>query len=58
MTHDEIMTALKVELNDKRMNGKTNFQKGLFRWIEDKSFEHYRGKKLETVDMGYGTELA
>jgi len=44
---------LKVELNDKRMNGKTNFQKGLFRWIEDKSLSTIEGKKLEmlTWDM-------
>jgi hypothetical protein len=58
MTHDEIMLALKVELNDRLITGKTNYQPGLLKWIENKSFEKYRGKTLEPVDMGYGTELA
>jgi hypothetical protein len=57
MNHDEIMTALKVELNDKQMTGRTHYQPGLLKWINDKSFEQYRGRKLEPVDMGYGTEM-
>jgi hypothetical protein len=57
MPHDEIMTALKVELNDKRMTGNTHYQKGLFNWIKDKSFEQYRGRSVEPVELGYGTEL-
>ena len=56
MTHDEIMLALKVELNDRQMTG-NYFQKVLFNWIKDKFFEQYKGKSLEPVDMGYGTEM-
>jgi hypothetical protein len=51
------MTALKVELNDKQMTGRTHYQPGLLKWINDKSFEQYRGRKLEPVDTGYGTEM-
>jgi hypothetical protein len=57
MTHEEIMTALKVELNDKQMTGRTRFQPGLLRWIEDKTFEQFRGRTLEPVEIGYGQEL-
>ena len=57
MTHDEIMTALKVELNDKQITGKAHYQQGLFNWIMDKSFEQYKGRSVEPVELGYGTEL-
>ena len=57
MAHDEIITALRVGLNDKRMTGSTHFQSGLLKWIENRTFEQYRGKSLEPVEMGYGTEL-
>jgi hypothetical protein len=57
MTHEEILTALQVELNDKRMTGKEQFRPGLLRWINERRFEHYRGRTLEPVEMGYGTEL-
>jgi hypothetical protein len=57
MKHDEIMTALKVELNDRRITGNILYQQGLLKWINDKSFEQYRGRKLEPVDTGYGTEM-
>jgi hypothetical protein len=57
MTHDEILLALKVELNNKRMNGSIFYQEGLLNWIENKTFEQYKGKTLEPIEMGYGTEL-
>jgi hypothetical protein len=57
MNHDEIMTALKVELNDRQMTGWTYYQPGLLKWINNRSFEQYRGRTLEPVDMGYGTEV-
>ena len=57
MTHDDIMTALAVELNDKEISGKTHYQPGLLRWIEDKVFEQYKGQVLEPLEMGYGTGL-
>jgi hypothetical protein len=57
MTHDEILTALKIELNEKQLTGKTYFQKGLYRWINDKSFEQYRGRTLVPVKLGYGQTL-
>ena len=37
--------------------GRTHYHQGLLKWINDKSFEQYRGEKLEPVDTGYGTEL-
>jgi hypothetical protein len=58
MTHEEIMTALRVELNDKEISGKMHFQPGLLRWIEDKVFEQYKGRILEPFKLGYGTELS
>jgi len=57
MTHDEIMTALKVELNDRQMTGKTHYQKGLFKWIDDRTFELYRGRTIEPIELGYGQTL-
>jgi hypothetical protein len=57
MTHDEIMTALKVELNNKRMTGNTHYQKGLLKWIDEKIFEQYKGMSVKPVEQGYGTEL-
>jgi hypothetical protein len=57
MTHDEIMTALQVELNDRQMTGKTHFQKGLLRWINDRIFELHRGKIIEPIELGYGLNL-
>jgi hypothetical protein len=57
MTHDEIITALHVELNVKRMSGISHFQPGLLKWIENKTFEQYRGRSVEPVEMAYGTEL-
>lgn len=58
MTHDEIMTALKVELNDKQLTGKMHYLKGLHRWINEKTFEQYKGRILETSGLGYGQTLA
>jgi hypothetical protein len=57
MTHNEIMLALNVEINDRLITGRTHFQPGLLKWIENKSFEQYRGRAVEPVDMGYGTEM-
>jgi hypothetical protein len=57
MTHDEIMTALKVELNDKQMTGKTHYQQGVFKWVKDKTFEQYKERTLEPDQRGYGTEM-
>jgi hypothetical protein len=57
MTHDEIMTALKIELNEKQLTGKIYFQIGLYRWIKDKLFEQYRGKKFEPAKLGYGQTM-
>src|SRR5665648_197072 len=57
MTHDEIMTALKVEIDDKQTTGKTHYQPGLLRWIEDELWEAYKGKTLEPVKVGYGQEI-
>lgn len=54
MTHDEILTALKVELNDRQMTGNTHYQQGLFRWIEDRSFEQYKGRIVEPAKVSYG----
>jgi hypothetical protein len=54
MSHDEIITSLKVELRDKQMTGRTSFQLGLLRWIEDRKFELYRGRSLESAKVGYG----
>jgi hypothetical protein len=57
MTHEEILNALEVESTDKQKRSSTYFRKGLLSWIKDKSFERYKGKSIEPVDMGYGTEL-
>jgi hypothetical protein len=57
MTHKEVMTALEVESTDKQKQYRTYFRKGLLSWIRDKSFEDYRGKTLEPIDLGYGNEL-
>lgn len=57
MTHDEIKTALIVELNEKKNTGKMMFLQNIYNWIKDRSFEQYKGKCLEPVYMGYGTEL-
>jgi hypothetical protein len=54
MSHDEIMTALKVELHDKHMTGRSNYRPGLLRWIEDKTFELYRGRSPESAKVRYG----
>lgn len=58
LTHEEIMTALKVELNDRQMTGNTHYQQGLLRWIEDKVFEQYKGRVLEPFKLVYGTEIS
>lgn len=57
MSFDEMMTALKVELNDKKRNGKTQFQPGLYRWLSEKMFEQYKGRVLEPEKPAYGTQL-
>ena len=57
MSHDEIITALKVELKEKGMTGKTHYQQGLYRWIEDKTFELYRGRTIEPAVPGYGQSM-
>jgi hypothetical protein len=57
MTHDEIMKALKVELYEKHRTGKTHFQKGLLKWIADRTFEQYKGRTLEPIELGYGQTL-
>ena len=57
MTHDEIMTALKVELRDKQLSGNNHFQQGLYSWINDKSFELFRGRTIEPVKRGYGQTI-
>lgn len=54
MSHDEILVALKVELNNRKRNGGTLFQQSLFRWIEDRTFEEYKGRTIEPVKVGYG----
>jgi hypothetical protein len=58
MTHDEIMTALKFELNNRQMTGKIHYHKGLFRWIEERTFEQYKGRIIEPFELGYGQSLA
>lgn len=57
MTHEEIMTALKVELQDRRNHGRTNYQPGLPKWIDRKDFEDYRGRSVEPNVPGYGETL-
>jgi hypothetical protein len=57
MNHKEIMTALQVEIRDKQMKGQTHYQPGLLKWLEGRNFEHYKGRALELIDTGYGTEL-
>jgi hypothetical protein len=54
MSHDEVMTALKVELNERRMTGNTYFQPGLLKWLEDRIFENYKGRSLDPTEPGYG----
>jgi len=54
MSHDEIITALQIELNERRITGNTYFQQGLLKWIEDRTFEDYRGRTIEPVKVGYG----
>ncbi len=57
MTHDEIITALRVELNDKKMRGRSQYQKGLFKWLNLREFKQYKGMRIEPVDLGYGLNL-
>ena len=57
MPHGDIMKALQVELNGKRMTGNRHYQKGLLRWINEKDFEQYRGRALEQFELGYGQTL-
>ena len=57
MTHKEIMTALEVESTDKQNRYRTYFRKGLLSWISNKTFEKYKGRIVEPIDLGYGNEL-
>ena len=57
MTHDEVIIALQIELNDKQITGKTHYQPGLFKWIDEKKFEQYKDRPLEPVHLSYGTEI-
>jgi hypothetical protein len=57
MTHEEILTALTVELEDKRKHGNTKCQPGLYKWIKNKTFEQYKGMIVEPINLGYGNEL-
>ena len=57
MPHDAVMLALRVELNEKERTGKILYQEGLMRWIENKTFEQYKGKPIKPVVEPYGTEF-
>lgn len=57
MTHPEILTALEVESTDRLRTGNTYFQKGLLSWIKDKTFEDYKDRVVEPIDLGYGNNL-
>jgi hypothetical protein len=57
MPHEAVMLALRVELNEKERTGKSLYQQGLMRWIEDKTFEQYKGKTIKPVVVPYGCEL-
>ncbi len=57
MTHEAVMKALQVELNDKQRTGTTHFQKGFFRWIDDRTFEQYKERTIEPIALGYGQIL-
>jgi hypothetical protein len=56
-SHDEIINCLRVELDDKKRTGQTAYQVGLYRWIEDKTWEKYKGRTVEPAELSYGTEL-
>jgi hypothetical protein len=57
MPHDAIMLALRVEISEKERTGKMSFQQGLMRWIENKTFEQYKGKTIKPVVEPYGCEF-
>jgi hypothetical protein len=57
MRHAEILTALRVELNERRMTGKTNYQPGLLKWIKARTFELYKERTDEPVEPGYGQSM-
>jgi hypothetical protein len=57
MPHDEVMLALRVELNEKERTGKNLYQQGLRSWIEDKTFEQYKGKTIKPYVEPYGYKL-
>lgn len=57
MTHDEVMTAFKVELNERVITGNPYFQQGLVNRIDDKTLEQYKGRSVTLPEMGYGETL-
>ena len=57
MPHDAVMLALKVELDEKYRTGKMSYQQGLMKWIENKTFEQYKGKTIKPSVVPYGTEF-
>ncbi len=57
MTHDKVKTALIVELRDRQLLNTTKYQKNLYNWISDKTFETYKGRSIEPNKQLYGTEL-
>jgi hypothetical protein len=57
MTHEEILTALKVEMNERQMNGKTHYQPRLLKWIEERKFELYKGRTIQPAEPGYGQSI-
>jgi hypothetical protein len=57
MPHDAVMLALRVELNEKERTGKMSYQTGLMRWIENKTFEQYKGKTIKPDVVQFGSEL-
>jgi hypothetical protein len=57
MNHEDILTALQVELVEKQRTGSTHYQPGFLKWIHQRNFEQYRGQSIEPVEARYGETL-
>jgi hypothetical protein len=57
VSHEEIMTCLKVELQERLQTGTKQYQPSLLKWINEDGWKAFKGRTLKPVELRYGTEV-
>jgi hypothetical protein len=55
--HQDIMTCLKVELEEREKTRNKQYQPSLLKWIKEAGWKVYKSRTLQPVYVPYGTEL-